>query len=123
MPVLSEEDQANSGRASLPAKDVKDATTNRAASSPTPAPRPRGISDVAAKEAHDFMQSVSSRMSGEAHSPGLTDDLADKAHSFMVTSKRRHSHSKHLPDITDPGLTDEVIQDVGVFEEQAEGGL
>lgn len=69
------------------------------------------------------MQSVSDRMSGQAHSPGLTDDLADKAHSFFVTSKRRHSHSKHIPDITEPGLTDKVVQDVGVFEEQAEGGM
>jgi hypothetical protein len=87
-------------------------------------PHPTGISDESAKEAHDFMQSTTRRMSDSqsAHSPGLTDELVQQNHVFWDSNAtRRKSHSKYLPDVTLPGMTDEVIEGVLEFEEAAEG--
>ncbi|EXJ62775.1 hypothetical protein A1O7_03214 [Cladophialophora yegresii CBS 114405] len=54
-----------------------------------------GVTDDAATAAREFMRS--SKDSG----PGLNDDLADKMHKFMQgPATHRESHSKHLPDVT-----------------------
>lgn len=76
-----------------------------------------GISDDAAKTAHDFMMSTTRRMSDaqSPHSPGLTDELMQQTHVFWdSTATRRQSHSKYLPDVTLPGMTDQVVE--GVFD-------
>ena len=77
-----------------------------------------GISDDAAKTAHDFMAGTirrsSSGVTDDAASaakefmnntkgtgPGLDDGLADKMHKFMDgPATHRESHSKYLPDVT-----------------------
>ena len=83
-----------------------------------------GISDDTAKTAHDFISSTTRRMSDahSPHSPGLTDELMQQTHVFWdSTATRRKSHSKYLPDETLPGITDQVVDDVSVFVEVAEG--
>lgn len=83
-----------------------------------------GISDDAAKTAHDFISSTTRRMSDaqSPHSPGLTDELLQQTHVFWDSNAtRRRSHSKYLPDETLPGMTDQVVEDVSVFVETAEG--
>jgi hypothetical protein len=82
-----------------------------------------GISDDAAKTAHDFMMSTTRRMSDaqSPHSPGLTDELMQRTHVFWdSTATRRQSHSKYLPDVTLPGMTDQVVEGVFDFIEDAE---
>ncbi|KIX10010.1 uncharacterized protein Z518_01091 [Rhinocladiella mackenziei CBS 650.93] len=74
-----------------------------------------GITDEAAKAAHDFMQA------SKASGPGLSDDLTEKAHKFMDgPATHRESHSKHLPDVTLPGITDEIVEEALEFEESVE---
>ncbi len=83
-----------------------------------------GISDDAAKTAHDFISSTTRRMSDaqSPHSPGLTDELLQQTHVFWDSNAtRRKSHSKYLPDETLPGMTDQVVENVAVFVEAAEG--
>jgi len=83
-----------------------------------------GISDDVAKSAHDFMLSTTRRMSDaqSPHSPGLTDELMQQTHVFWdSTATRRKSHSKYLPDVTLPGMTDQVVEGVFDFVEEAEG--
>lgn len=83
-----------------------------------------GISDDAAKEAHDFMVSTTRRLSEtqSPHSPGLTDQLMQDTHVFWnATATRRESHSKHLPDVTLPGMTDEILEDALEFVDSVEG--
>ncbi len=83
-----------------------------------------GISDDAAKTAHDFISTTTRRMSDaqSPHSPGLTDELLQQTHVFWDSNAtRRKSHSKYLPDETLPGMTDRVVEDVSVFVEAAEG--
>lgn len=87
-------------------------------------PSTTGISDDAAKTAHDFMASTTRRMSDaqSPHSPGLTDELMQQTHVFWdATATRRKSHSKHLPDVTLPGMTDQVVEGVLEFVEGTEG--
>jgi hypothetical protein len=82
-----------------------------------------GISDDTAKTAHDFMSSTTRRLSDaqSPHSPGLTDELMQQTHVFWDSNAtRRKSHSKYLPDETLPGMTDQVVKDVGVFVDEAE---
>jgi hypothetical protein len=83
-----------------------------------------GISDDAAKEAHDFMLSSTRRLSEtqSPHSPGLTDQLMQDTHVFWnATATRRESHSKHLPDVTLPGMTDEILEEALEFVDGVEG--
>jgi hypothetical protein len=83
-----------------------------------------GISDDAAKEAHDFMRSSTRRLSEtqSPHSPGLTDQLMQDTHVFWnATATRRESHSKHLPDVTLPGMTDEILEEALEFVDGVEG--
>lgn len=83
-----------------------------------------GISDDVAKTAHDFMTSTTRRMSDaqSPHSPGLTNELMQQTHVFWnSTATRRESHSKYLPDVTSPGITDQVVEGVFDFTEEAEG--
>ncbi|KAF7505417.1 hypothetical protein GJ744_000963 [Endocarpon pusillum] len=83
-----------------------------------------GISDEAAKTAHDFISSTTRRMSDaqSPHSPGLTDELLQQTHVFWDSNAtRRKSHSKYLADETLPGMTDQVVEEVSVFVEAAEG--
>lgn len=83
-----------------------------------------GISDNAAKTAHDFISTTTRRMSDSQspHSPGLTDELLQQTHVFWDSNAtRRKSHSKYLPDETLPGMTDQVVEDVSVFVDTAEG--
>ncbi|KAJ9612254.1 hypothetical protein H2200_003851 [Cladophialophora chaetospira] len=97
-----------------------------------------GISDDAAKTAHDFMAGTIRRSSSgvtddaansarefmrtsKGSGPGLSDDLANKAHTFMEgPATHRESHSKHLPDVTLPGITDEVAEEALEFVDGAE---
>jgi hypothetical protein len=83
-----------------------------------------GISEDAAKSAHDFISSTTRRMSDaqSPHSPGLTDELMQQTHVFWdSTATRRTSHSKYLPDVTSPGMTDQVVEGVFEFVEGAQG--
>jgi len=97
-----------------------------------------GISDEAAKSAHDFMAGtirrsstgVSDDAATAAHDlvraakgtgPGLTDDLMQKAHRFMDgPATHRESHSKYLPDVTVPGVTDEIAEEALEFVDAVE---
>jgi hypothetical protein len=83
-----------------------------------------GISDDAAKQAHDFLTGSMRRMSDaqSPHSPGLNDELVKQTHVFWdSTATRRESHSKYLPDVTLPGMTDEVVEEALEFIEGTEG--
>ncbi|KIW71198.1 hypothetical protein PV04_03393 [Phialophora macrospora] len=97
-----------------------------------------GISDDAAKSAHDFMAGTIRRSSSgvtddaaraarefmhspKGSGPGLNDDLADKMHRFMEgPATHRESHSKYLPDVTVPGITDEVAEEALEFVDGVE---
>ncbi|KIW75886.1 hypothetical protein Z517_10631 [Fonsecaea pedrosoi CBS 271.37] len=74
-----------------------------------------GVTDDAARAAHDFMRFSSNR------APGLNDDLTQKMHSFMEgPATHRESHSKYLPDVTLPGITDEVVEEAVEFVDAVE---
>ncbi|KAK4936424.1 hypothetical protein LTR10_022698 [Elasticomyces elasticus] len=113
-----------------PASVVPTGTSHRRSSS--------GISDDAAKSAHDFMTGMIRRSSSgitddaatAAHNlmrsakgtgPGLNDDLTEKAHKFMDgPATHRESHSKYLPDVTVPGVTDQIAEEALEFVDSAE---
>lgn len=74
-----------------------------------------GVTDDAARTARDFMRA--SKSSG----PGLSDDLTDKMHKFMDgPATHRESHSKYLPDVTLPGVTDEIVEEALEFMDGVE---
>lgn len=58
-----------------------------------------GVTDDAARQARDFMRTT--KATTATSGPGLNDDLTDKMHKFMEgPATHRESHSKHLPDVT-----------------------
>ncbi|KIW27186.1 uncharacterized protein PV07_06948 [Cladophialophora immunda] len=76
-----------------------------------------GVTDDAARAARDFVRSSSA--SNKA--PGLSDDLTQKMHNFMEgPATHRESHSKYLPDVTLPGITDEVVEEAVEFVDAVE---
>lgn len=78
-----------------------------------------GVTDDAARAARDFMRSSSS--SSGNHGPGLSDDLTEKMHRFMEgPATHRESHSKHIPDVTVPGVTDEIAEEALEFVDGVE---
>ncbi|OAP61060.1 hypothetical protein AYL99_03261 [Fonsecaea erecta] len=78
-----------------------------------------GVTDDAARAAREFVRSSSS--SGSSKAPGLNDDLTQKMHNFMEgPATHRESHSKYLPDVTMPGITDEVVEEAVEFVDGVE---
>lgn len=74
-----------------------------------------GVTDEAAQAAHDFMRT------SKGTGPGLNDDLTEKAHKFLDgPATHRESHSKYLPDVTLPGVTDEIAEEALEFVEAVE---
>ncbi|KAJ4556449.1 hypothetical protein HRR78_002110 [Exophiala dermatitidis] len=74
-----------------------------------------GVTDEAAEAAHDFMRT------SKGTGPGLNDDLTEKAHKFLDgPATHRESHSKYLPDVTLPGVTDEIAEEALEFVDGVE---